>query len=438
VTGRDEDPELAALRAENLTLRRRVADLEETLQTTTDQLDAAVRRRVADLEAVLQATIDRVDAVIYLRDPGGAFTFVNDAWVRVVGLARDAVIGKTDEDLFPPAVYEGFRVADRHVRETHEIHEREEQLPQPDGLHIYRSLKFPVLAADGAFITLGGISTDLTAQRRAEANLRTTQSLLRAVLDNSPLLINAVDRDGRFILVSRETARRVGLTPDEVLGRDAREVLSAASADSLRTHVDVVLRTGQALVAEQVGDDPDDPHVLLVTRFPIRDVAGTIHAVGSVAADITDLRRGEAERVRLQQAVIAAQEAALAELEAPIVPIAGRALACPLVGTLDPRRMARLTEALLDRIDAGDARVVVLDLTGVRDVETAISSGLIAVVAAIHLLGVETVLTGIQPAVARTLVQQGVQLRHITILQTLQHGIEYALARLQPSTPASR
>lgn len=415
MAGRDEDPQLAALRAENQVLRR----------------------RVADVEAVLQATIDRVDAVIYLRDARGAFTFVNDAWVAVTGLARDGVIGKTDEDLFPREVYEGFRVADDHVRETHAVHEREEQLPQPDGVHTYRSLKFPVLAADGAFVTLGGISTDLTAQRRAEATLKTAQSLLRAVLDSSPLLIYAVDRDGRIILVSRETARRVGLTPDEVLGRDAREVLSPATAEALRAHVDVVLRTGQALVAEQAGDDPDDPRALLITRFPIRDAAGKVHAVGSVAADITDLRRAEAERVRLQQAVIAAQDAALAELSTPIVPIAERALACPLVGALDPRRMARLTDALLDRIDASDARIVVLDLTGVRDLEAAITGGLVAAIGAIHLLGVETVLTGIQPTVARALVAQGVQLRHLTILQTLQHGIEYALARL-PTTSAPR
>lgn len=410
---RDEDTELAALRADN----------------------AALLRRVADAEALLQATIDQVDAVIYLRDATGTFTFVNDAWVRAVGLARDAVIGKTDADLFPPEVYEGFRVADRHVTETRTLHEREEHLPQDDGVHTYRSRKFPVLDC-GELVALGGISFDLTTQRRAEAALRTTQSLLRGILDNAPLMLLATDCDDRVVLVGRETARRSGLSADDALGRDISEVVADAAA--VREQAAAVRRTGQVQVLEQSVTTPDgDLQVHIITRFPIRDPAGAVIAVGSMAADVSDLRRAETERARLQQEALAAQEAALAELSTPVVPIADGALAVPLVGALDRQRMARTADILLGRLGQSDSRLVLIDLTGIRTVEAASLDELSRTIRAARLLGVEIVLTGTQPSVARTLIQLGVQLPPVTILQTLQHGVEYALARLRED-PARR
>lgn len=412
--------ELAAVEAENALLRARVAELE---------------RDNRGLVRLVQATIDHVDAVIYLRDADGVFTFINRTYTAVTGFSREAVIGKIDADLFPEHVYEAFRVADREVLEHRRVVAQEETLPQADGLHVFRSLKFPVLGPDGELLGLGGISTDLTAQRRAEANLARTQLVLKAVIENAPLLITATDREHRYVLVGSAAARQFGRSAEEIVGKLDTELMPAAVVQMLRSQAEVVFRSGEPAVVEIEVERDGQPRIYLATKFPIRDASGAVTAVGSIATDVTELRGAESERLRLQQEVIRAQEFALQELSTPIVPIADGALAVPLIGSLDRERMGQVTTRLLQRVAESHAEIVILDLTGVRQVETSTMDSPIQVTRAIRLLGVEPVLTGIQPELAQTLVSLDIPLAQITTLQTLQRGIEYALAKLRGRKP---
>jgi rsbT co-antagonist protein RsbR len=108
----------------------------------------------------------------------------------------------------------------------------------------------------------------------------------------------------------------------------------------------------------------------------------------------------------------------------------------PLIGSLDRERMAQIITRLLHRVAESRAEIVILDLTGVRQVETTTMDSMIQATQAIRLLGVEPVLTGIQPELAQTMVGLDIPLQRITTLQTLQRGIEYALAKLRTHKPA--
>jgi rsbT co-antagonist protein RsbR len=202
-----ENPEIVRLEAENARLRRRIAEQDEERQR---------------LVRLLQTTIDHVDAVIYLRDAEGRFTHVNETYVRTTGLSREAVLGRRDCDVFPKEVYEKFRIADNQVISELRAVEQEEHLPHDDEVHVYRSYKYPVLGENGELIAQGGISTDLTRQRQAEETLLATRAILQAIIDNAPLAILATNRDNRYVLVSTDAARQVGLLPKDILGRQSR------------------------------------------------------------------------------------------------------------------------------------------------------------------------------------------------------------------------
>lgn len=416
-----ESLDIESLQAENALLRGQLAALE------------ADKQRLACL---LQSTIDQVDALIYLRDERGAFNFVNETWVRATGLARESVLGKVNSEVFAPEVVEEFRVADRQVVERREVVEKEELLPLDDGDHLFRSLKFPLIAADGAFLGVGGISTDVTRQRRIEASLKTTELILQAIIENAPLLILATDREGRYILVGQEAARVIGRPQQEIVGQFDFEIAPQPLARNLRAQAQTVFETGRPLIVEQIVENGDQRRIFLATRFPIRDSSGTIYAVGTISADVTALRGAEGEKMRLQQEMIRAQEFTLLEMATPVVPIADGALAVPLIGTLAGERMQQIVATLLGRISGRRVKIVILDLTGVRQVDTASMHALLQATRAIRLLGVQAVLTGIQSDMAQIMVGLDIPLQQVTILQTLQHGIEYALARLRK--PADR
>jgi anti-anti-sigma regulatory factor len=135
----------------------------------------------------------------------------------------------------------------------------------------------------------------------------------------------------------------------------------------------------------------------------------------------------EEERVRVE--VLRAQEESLLALSTPLVPIDDELLAMPLVGALDARRGERALQTLLEGVAGTSARAVILDVTGVPEMDAGTAEGLLRAARAVQLLGAEVVLTGIRADVARTLVALGADLGKITTRSTLKAGIAHVLGK---------
>jgi rsbT co-antagonist protein RsbR len=128
------------------------------------------------------------------------------------------------------------------------------------------------------------------------------------------------------------------------------------------------------------------------------------------------------------QRMIQAQALQIRELSTPLIPLHTRILALPLVGTIDSHRASQIMETLLEGIARQQADVVIIDITGVPVVDTAVGNHLLQAARAAELLGARVILVGISAEVAQTMVQLGINLSRIVTLATLQAGIEYALA----------
>ncbi|HDJ37737.1 MAG TPA: STAS domain-containing protein, partial [Methanosarcinales archaeon] len=115
----------------------------------------------------------------------------------------------------------------------------------------------------------------------------------------------------------------------------------------------------------------------------------------------------------------------------PVVQLWDQVLALPLIGSIDSRRAQTVTEVLLERIVETQSEVVILDITGVRSVDTHVTSNLLNIVSASRLLGAECVLTGINPDVAQTMIHLGTELGDITTMADMQEGLKYAMKRLK-------
>jgi rsbT co-antagonist protein RsbR len=145
----------------------------------------------------------------------------------------------------------------------------------------------------------------------------------------------------------------------------------------------------------------------------------------------SDAARREAEAARAeiadQLAMIEEQRTVIREMSVPVLPLSQFALVLPLVGALDSERLMLVQEQALQSIEERSARYLILDITGVPVVDTAVAQGLIKVVQAARLLGTEVVLVGIRPEVAQAVVGLGIQLNDIVTRSTLQSGITYVL-----------
>ena len=127
---------------------------------------------------------------------------------------------------------------------------------------------------------------------------------------------------------------------------------------------------------------------------------------------------------------IAQQRATISELQTPVIQVWEGILALPIVGTVDTARAQDMTEALLERIVATGSEIVLLDITGVPVVDTAVARHLLETVTAARLLGADVLIVGLSSRTAMTLVQLGIDLSHVTTRATLAKGLEFAFRRL--------
>jgi rsbT co-antagonist protein RsbR len=115
------------------------------------------------------------------------------------------------------------------------------------------------------------------------------------------------------------------------------------------------------------------------------------------------------------------------ELSTPVIKVWDKILTLPIIGTLDSRRAQMMTEALLQRIVDTGSTVAILDITGVRTMDTLVANHLIKTVTAARLMGARCILTGVSPAIAQTMVQLGIDLSQITTRAQMSDGIRLAL-----------
>jgi rsbT co-antagonist protein RsbR len=128
-------------------------------------------------------------------------------------------------------------------------------------------------------------------------------------------------------------------------------------------------------------------------------------------------------------AIIAQQRAAILELSTPILQIWDDVVALPIIGIIDTQRGEQIMERLLDVVSRRRARFVILDVTGVEMVDTRTADHFLRVARSAALLGATCVMTGIQPAVAQTLVTLGTELGSLVTKATIGEGLAECIRR---------
>lgn len=133
------------------------------------------------------------------------------------------------------------------------------------------------------------------------------------------------------------------------------------------------------------------------------------------------------EIARIQKEKIQQHSSAMLEMSTPVTPIWEGILLLPLVGIIDSARTQDVMNKTLSKIAETRARVFVLDISGVGTVDTAVANQLIKITKATQLMGCESIISGISPTVARTIVELGVKVGEVKTTATLRDGFELAL-----------
>jgi len=279
------------------------------------------------------------------------------------------------------------------------------------------------------------LERQLREQRSREAALGASARVLQSIVDSVPYAIYWKDADLVYRGCNQHFAADLGLaSASAIIGKaDPDLPWRPEEVEGFRAidrHV-IETNTPEHDVDETTIHADGTQEWFETHKIPLHDQDGVVVGVLGTYANITERRRAE-EAIRqssMQQEIIAAQQAALRELSTPLIPILDGVVAMPLIGAIDSARARQIMETLLEGIGEKRASIAILDITGVRVVDTQVANALIRTAQAAQLLGARVILTGITPEVAQTLVQLGIDLRSVATRSTLQSGIAYALAQ---------
>jgi diguanylate cyclase (GGDEF)-like protein/PAS domain S-box-containing protein len=258
-------------------------------------LKASTSRSLRDSN-VLRRFVSHLREGIYLTNAQGEILDANPAFLEMCGVSSLGDLSRLSAvDLF---VDPALRVKELEILARHgAVRDFEIQLRRPDGrlrtvLDTCTVMPDP---ATGETLYLG-ILVDVTERWRAESELRTSYSLLNAIIEGTSDVIFVKDTEGRYVMCNNRFAEFMGRPVEEILGKFDEQLFAPEEARRYRES-DARVLAGGPLVYEDSTTVTGKPQWHLVNKFAYRDAEGRPIGIVGVAADITSRKQAEEQLV---------------------------------------------------------------------------------------------------------------------------------------------
>jgi PAS domain S-box-containing protein len=133
----------------------------------------------------------------------------------------------------------------------------------------------------------------IAALEAAETRIREGEIRLQAFMDNSPSVMFIKELDGRYVHANKQFQKSFGLPEQQIIGKTDLAIFPHEQAKEYRANDRKVIESAATRDFEETARYVDGDRINITYKFPIRDAAGAIVAIGGVATDITDRRRAE-------------------------------------------------------------------------------------------------------------------------------------------------
>ncbi len=269
---------------------------------------AKVTDALRDSEARFEAFMRHNPAVTFIKDAAGHYVYGNPQFERLSSLSRQEISGKTVFDFLPEEIATCLSRNDTAVLASGEKLESEVSLPTPAGtIQHWLVIKFPLDTVRREL--LGGIAIEITARKHMEAQLAAQNECWALFIEHSPVALAMLDREMRYLAVSRRWMLDYRLGDESIIGRSHYDVFPEIPERWRVIH--------RRCLAGAVERSEEDPFVRTDGRIdwsrweirPWRIGDGTVGGIVIFSEDITPRRQIQDDLRRTQFAMDQAVDA---------------------------------------------------------------------------------------------------------------------------------
>ena len=262
-----------------------------------------IRRRkrfestLRDSEERLRLFIEHAPASLAMFDREMRYLSASRRWLSDYNLEERDLIGMSHYEVFPE-IPEYWKEVHRRGLAGEVVQADDDRFDRADGSVQWLRWEIrPWHDSAGAVAGIVIFTEDITERKLAEATLRESRELLRAVTEGSPDPIFLKDRQGRFIMANSALFQFWGKPMEEVIGKNDCELFEdPAFGETIMANDRMVMQSGVTHVIEEVVLSLEGGlRTYLSTKTPFRNGNGEIVGILGVVRDITERKQMEEE-----------------------------------------------------------------------------------------------------------------------------------------------
>jgi PAS domain S-box-containing protein len=268
---------------------------------------AANRKKIemSSREAKYRLLVDHCSDLIWNLSPEGIFLDLSLSWARVTGYEPSSLIGTSFAPLVhPDDVPTCFQYLRKMNNSKEILQSPEYRVKHADGtLHWHIATSTPVVGQDGEYVSMVGVSRDITERKQAEEKLRKSEQQFRFLAENTTDVVWQQDANMRFTYVNDAGMRLSGYSRGEIIGHSSLDLFTPEG----RKIIDVIFARRREM--EKQGKQHETiifeaPQIRKdgsifwseVTTTPLYNEAGKIVGFNGTTRNIDKRKRTEAER----------------------------------------------------------------------------------------------------------------------------------------------
>jgi PAS domain S-box-containing protein len=251
--------------------------------TERKQAEEALRESEENYRIITQSTLD----IVFIIDRSGKQLFLNSSIEKILGYKVEDVIGRSISELIPEQSFSDFHKQLENVFLFKESCNFASVMYHCDGYLVDVEINARLVKLKGEYVSLGTIR-DITAKKRAEAELKNSLVRNKALLEAIPDLMFVFNSKCKIVDFHSESHNQLLIDPDLFLGKLIDDILPHEVVITTHQKVERVLATGKSEYSTyqlKIGDD--------LKYFESRYVPCGNNEVLSIVRDITEQKNAE-------------------------------------------------------------------------------------------------------------------------------------------------